>query len=259
MDISKYPLEKLFYFAACIIPGGTALLIYRSAVPGSFNWFFDFDFLGYKTKLGLLFLVCTLVGYTIGALLNMILGVIGGVIGGRAFKNLGRPEVAPWRDPTWRALVRRQLGENCPRDSQMMSKSMFDWRREMVETSEAPLQRAAALLELEIEKSGLERDDLRWEQWYSHYAQMVFRADQDFTWHVRTGLNFNLQTASLYLLISALFVPNVRHWWCLCPAFVWVITLVAQSYSEASQILNSWSTLHRQISYLAALNNKAES
>jgi hypothetical protein len=50
MDLSKYPLEKLLYFVAGVIPGFVALLMFQVAHPGSFNWFFSLGFLGYRTK-----------------------------------------------------------------------------------------------------------------------------------------------------------------------------------------------------------------
>jgi hypothetical protein len=57
MDWSRYPLDKLVFFVAGIIPGSVALLVYQLAVPGSFNWFFALGFLGYRSKLTLIVLV----------------------------------------------------------------------------------------------------------------------------------------------------------------------------------------------------------
>src|ERR1700722_18902833 len=43
-DLTKYPIEKLLFFVAGIIPGMAALLIFDSAAPGSFAWFFALSF-----------------------------------------------------------------------------------------------------------------------------------------------------------------------------------------------------------------------
>src|SRR5258707_589380 len=62
MNLSKYPLEKVFFFLAGIIPGFVALLIFQLAAPGTFGWFFTLGFLGYKTKLGLILLSAFIIG-----------------------------------------------------------------------------------------------------------------------------------------------------------------------------------------------------
>ncbi len=82
MDLSKYPLEKLLYFVAGVIPGFVALLIFHVAAPGSFGWFFSLGFLGYRTKVALVVLTAFVVGNSMTRFLSGFLGAIGGAIGG---------------------------------------------------------------------------------------------------------------------------------------------------------------------------------
>src|ERR1019366_7110704 len=111
MDFSKYPLEKLFYFLAGVIPGFVALFIFQLAVPGSFGWFFNLGFLGYRTKLSLILLAAFVVGNTLTTFLSGFLRFIGGAyFGGIVALRPYRPPrsyvVAPWRDPKWRTVLK---------------------------------------------------------------------------------------------------------------------------------------------------------
>jgi hypothetical protein len=82
MDLSKYPLERLFYFIAGVIPGFAALLIFQLAAPGSFVWFFTLSFLGYKTKLSLILIAAFVIGNCMTSFLGSLAGTVGGAIGG---------------------------------------------------------------------------------------------------------------------------------------------------------------------------------
>ncbi len=95
-------------------------------------------------------------------------------------------------------------------------------------------------------------DDGDWARWYDHYHQIVLQpGSHDFVSYVRTGLNFNLETAALYVLVGAALVPSVRHWWCILPACVWLLILVAEVFSAWTRFTDKWSTLSEQIKYLA--------
>lgn len=65
------------------------------------------------------------------------------------------------------------------------------------------------------------------------------------------GLNFNMETAALYTLASVPFVPDLRHWWCIVPASVWVLVLAGEQYGTVGRFLNQWTTLTEQIEYLS--------
>ena len=244
MDLSKFPLDKLFYFVAGVIPGFVALLIFQLAAPGSFGWFFALGFLGYKTKLSLILVAAFAVGYSMTTILAGLLGAIGGaigtVIGLRPYKPSHSYAVAPWRDPRWRTLVRSQLGAQAPNDTRLMSQEALDHRRRMVDLLPED-QRSIALADLNLERINAEIDDDSWAQWYDHYHRIVLQPDdRDFVSHVRTGLNLNLETAAVYVLLSAAVVPSVRHWWCILPACMWVLILVAEVFSAWKRFTDKW-------------------
>jgi hypothetical protein len=255
MELSKYPLDKLLLFVAAILPGSIALLIFQLAHPHSFDWFLDLGFLGYKTRFGLILLACFVIGYSITTFLNRLLGAIGGAVGGFIATRIADRSltVAPWRNPQWRSLVKIQLGAHAPNDTQLMSAVLFDLRRQLIEHLPEN-EREMALIELQQERLTLEVEDSRWEEWYEHYHQTILLpAERDFMWHVENGLNLNLESASICVLVGALFVPSVRHWWCMLPACIWVFLLVNEVYWMLKNFLNPWSTLSAQLRYLAEI------
>jgi cellulose synthase/poly-beta-1,6-N-acetylglucosamine synthase-like glycosyltransferase len=56
--------------------------------------------------------------------------------------------------------------------------------------------------------------------------------------------------AALYALLSTPFVSGLRHWWCVLPAVLWTLILVAEQYAAVRRISDPWSTLTQQIEYL---------
>jgi hypothetical protein len=253
MDLSKYPLEKLVYFIAGIIPGSVALLIYRLAVPGSFEWFFALGFLGYKTKLTVVLLTAFIIGNSMTQFLSSILGATGGVIGSVRYQPPHSYAIAPWRDPRWRTALKKQLGAQAPKDTQVMSRELLTMMRTAANNLPES-QRPAALLKLEGDKLSTEMDDHSWADWYDHFHKIVLldQEKRDFQWHVYHGLGFNLEAGAIYVLISALFVPSVRHWWCILPACMWVLVLFAREYAGVQKVMNKWLSLSEQIKYLIA-------
>ncbi len=252
MDLSKYPLEKLVYFIAGIIPGFIALIIYRLAVPGAFGWLFAVGFLGYRTKLSLILLTAFLIGNSITEFLSRLLGMIGGALGGYRFKPPADFTVAPWRDRTWRMALKRHLGSQAPNDTQLISKELLDLKRQAV-AAQPEAQRNLAQAALNLEKINSDIDDDAWAMWYRHYHYLVLHpTERSFTWHVQNGLNFNLQTSAVYVLVSALFVRDVRHWWCILPACIWTVLLTAEVFVSLQRATNDWSSRSDQIKYLIA-------
>lgn len=256
MDFSKYPLEKLFYFLAGVIPGFVALLIFRLAAPGSFGWFFNLGFLGYRTKLSLILLAAFVIGNTLTTFLSAFLGALGwewGFFSGmHSYKPSASYDSAPWRDPRWRTVLRNRLGPQTPNNAPFMWQALYDLRLQQVNLMPAG-ERPAALAALNLEKIQSDMNDSEWEQWYDHYHRIVLEPiSPDVSWHVRTGLNFNLETTAVYVLVSAVFVPSLRHWWCILPASLWFLLLFAESYSILKRAGDKWSTLSDQIKYLSA-------
>jgi hypothetical protein len=252
MDWSKYPLEKLSYVVAGIAPGLIALLVY----PHSFAWFFSLGFLGYRTKLAVIVLVAFVIGNSITRFLTSILGAIGGAIGAVRYRPPHEFKVGPWRDPTWRAALSKVL-PIAPNDTLPMAQWLYEARlREIEFLPEA--QRGPAVTELKLAKLKSEREDGEWARWYDHYHRLVLQpSDHDVLFHVQRGLHFNLQAAGVYVLLAALIVPRVRHWWCLLPACLWVAILFAEERYGFQQWSIRWSTLDKQIVLLTDLTRGA--
>lgn len=105
-----------------------------------------------------------------------------------------------------------------------------------------------------------EIDDANWQQWYDHYHRIVLSVTKwDFESYVRYGIIYNLQAAAVYVLISAIFVPNVRHWWTLVPGSIWAVIFVFQEYYRSKEYMDAWSTLSEQIRYLDHRNRNLAS
>ncbi len=122
-------------------------------------------------------------------------------------------------------------------------------------------ERAAALGNLDRERLGAEIDDGNWAQWYDHYHRIVLtrRNKWSIQAYVQHGLSFNLETAAVYVLLSTPLVPGVRHWWCILPASMWVLILVAQEYEGIRRVKDKWTTLSEQVTYLSEEENGKES
>lgn len=254
MDLSKYPVERVFYFVAGIIPGSAALLIFGVSHPNAFQWFFEENFLGYRSKLALAFAVALILGNSITVFLSSILGAIGGAIGGAKgyrLKPLQTEIAAPWRDATWRALVKQDLGARAPEEIPFISQLAYDQRLKFTEFLPED-HRAQATADANLEKLKSDVNDSAWEQWYNHYHHIILQPkDRAFEWHIQNGFNFNLEATSVYVLISTAIVPGIRHWWCILPASIWVLLLTAEIYTVSARLWNRWSTLGDQIVYLS--------
>ena len=250
MEWSKYPIEKLVFFVASVIPGFTALIIFQVAAPGSFDWFFHVYFLGYRTKLAIIAFVAFAIGFTMTTLLRVFLGALGGVLRTlRSPKPAHTLSIAPWRDPRWRAAVKVYLGTQAPPDTVLITNDLFQLKHKALDLQPEPMK-SFAIAQLTTERITTELNDSYWSQWYGHFHRIVLEpGDRDFA-HVWWGLTTNFGTAGLYLILSSIVVPTVRQWWSLLPAVGWVIALFGQEYGIANRYINQWSTLSEQIKYL---------
>jgi hypothetical protein len=159
--------------------------------------------------------------------------------------------VAPWRDPRWRIALKSYLGTDAPNDTYLVTQELIELKRQAVNFLPEG-HRPEAIAKLNGEKISSEIDDSRWSQWYEHFHQIILfgRDKRDFDSYVANGLNVNLASASVYVLLSMPFVPPVRHWWCVLPACVWVLIYASCEYASLMNLTNQWSTLAKQIEYL---------
>jgi hypothetical protein len=247
MDWTKYPLEKLFSFVAGIIPGAVVLLIF-----GGLQRFFALGFLGYRTKVSLIILAAFVIGFTATTFLNAILGGVGGAIGSVTYKPPHSYDIAPWRDPRWRELIKKRVGAGCPNDTRPLSPMIVDLRTKIA-ANLPQAQEEEAMVALHLERLAAESDDLNWAVWYDHYHKIILEPSRDVVWHVHTGLAFSLETAALIVLLSASVVPSVRHWWFILPSCMWVFLFILDQVFAVKKVSDKWSTLNDQVKYLSTL------
>lgn len=255
MDVSKYPLEKLVFYAAGIIPGLVALVIFEQHSPGSLSWFFKISLLGYRTKLAVVLLVAFLAGnaitYLVAIVVGVILAVIGVVLDRRAVKPPASEAIAPWRDPRWRAVLKKHLGSTAPPDTPFIPEAVFKIRLVSIDLTPEP-ERGVARAKIQQEKLNADAADLAWSQWYDYYHQIVLWPDpRDFDLYFRWGLNLNLEAAAVYALVCSVFLPEIRHWWWIAPAWIWVAIGLLEFTNIVMRATNKWSTVSDQIKYLS--------
>ena len=75
--------------------------------------------------------------------------------------------------------------------------------------------------------------------------------DRDLFYHVGWGLRTNIQSASAYVLLAAIKIPQLRHWWIIVSALYWLLTLASEEYNAFTKATNEWATLEDQIKYLS--------
>src|SRR5258705_12627328 len=125
MDLSKYPLEKLLHYLAGVIPGIVALILLEVVTPGTLRAVLNSGFLGYRTSIALVLLLAFVIGNTLSTALAILLIVPTATLGAITYAVRSRPsyqdrhayDPAPWRDPNWRALAKKHLGDRAPNDT----------------------------------------------------------------------------------------------------------------------------------------------
>lgn len=259
MELSKYPIERLFYFVAAIVPGAVALIVFYLASPNSLDWFLSLQSLTYTTKLVLAVFVSFIVGYSMTSFLNSFLGMLGGAYGGllgalQPYKPSHTERIAPWREPRWRALIKLHLGNRTPDDTALISKELLEHQTAYVRSVTKPDsdEQEEALFDLQHRKEATELDDQEWAKWYQYYHRRVREeAYKDFVVNVRHGIQANLETAAVFVLCSMLFVKELRHHtWVWGLALFWFCMLLLESWADVREIRNHWGTLDAQIRYL---------
>jgi hypothetical protein len=257
MDWAKYPLEKLLYFIAGIIPGSVAILIYVTARPEIMHRFFSWEYIGYRTHLALLLFVAFLVGHSLTSLCNKVLGALGGMVG-YLIGRLNEPKfgymfsVAPWRDTRWRFAAINYLGTAAPPNTQLMSRELADIRQSGINLLVEP-ERSIQTNNLILEKIKSVDEDRQWQEWYQQFHNTVITPDDnDVFWQVHNGLHSNIQTAAIYTLCAFYFVPGIRHWWSIGLVVMWLLLIALEIWSSIYKLKDLWATLTQQIDFLMA-------
>lgn len=264
LDLSKYPLEKLFAFAAAIIPGSVAIFIYEAAAPGALVHFLSLSVLGYKMKLALLLFAAFVIGLTIMfSASNSFLVLSSLVSAWNARRNkgiekppsmqdaVGKAEInAPWRDPRWRVGLRKHLGNQSPNDTYPLFPQVYNQRLANIQQLPAN-QHQVEIAKLNFERAQLEIDDSKWFQWYSFYHQRIVHPDSyRFEERLRYGLSVNFLSTGLYGLLSMIWVSEIRHLWFFLLFCVWLVSPIYDFYLAGKKRNDWWRTLDDRIEYL---------
>lgn len=273
-DQFKIPIERTVYFIAALIPGGVAILIYQSAAATSFQLYpgatgtlihqlFAIDFLGYKTKLGLLVLAAFAIGHTltnlVRGLLDDLVPMLGELIGRIPWptKASFEHEDGPWRSIEWRNAIKTRLGNSAPKDLRFVTLEMMNQQHVLAERLPEE-QRAEEWLRILRERADSILNDMEWSSLYSQYHRRVVELHEqakydEVTIFIRDGLTYNFFATALYVLASAAVVPAVRHWWCILPSLAWIFSLMLLIAAGVRRAFaNKWFTLNDQISYLSS-------
>jgi hypothetical protein len=253
MDWFKYPLDKIIYFVASIIPGFTVLVTIQLSSPRGFEWFFWIGFLGYKTKLTIIVLLAFIIGYSATTFVRSLIGGVFGAVQGASpvpFQPYHLHEVAPWRDPRWRSVLKNYLGAKARPDTELITPQLYDLRRQGLNLLPES-QRPQALYELDTDRLQTQMNDGSWGAWYDHFHQLVLQpTERDWFFHLRWGLSINFEVAGLIILVGSAFLPALRHWWLMLPSICWVLLLAAEEYNDVRLYRDKWSTLSKQVKFL---------
>jgi hypothetical protein len=256
MDFGKIPIDKVAFFIAGIIPGGTAVYIYWLANPQVFQGFLATDALGYRTKLGIVTALSFVVGNTITLFIFALGGAIRGGIAGAmsalpSHKPPKVPQSVPWRDPRWRKLAKKYLEDSAPPDTLPLSEAELKCRSDVLSLL-PETEREARQRELDGLCATLSMDDSEWNRWYAQFAdQLTAEKSRDFTTVFAWGIRANLQTTGIYLFVSMFFVPALHYWFVIIFSVGWILLLSAETYTNYVEYSNPWTTWFGQMEFLA--------
>jgi hypothetical protein len=214
MDWTKYPIDKLVHFVAALIPGAVILCVFSLHRPHALEAVIYSGLIGYKTKVAIIGIIAFAAGYSATTLIaSLIGGLIGGIQGFRKtpFRPYDSFEVAPWRDPEWRTVVKSYLGQNAPPDTELLPEKTFELKIQSIQFL-PPHERPEAEHRLRQEQLQAKLNDARWGAWYNHFHEVVLApSPSDWILHIRHGLNDNFEAAAVLLLLCSIFTPELRQ------------------------------------------------
>jgi hypothetical protein len=256
MDLSKYPIDKLFGLVASVIPGFTVLTLFAVSHPHIFSAFFSYQFLGYRMTLFVIFIVAFIVGNSVNTLFRMLAGAFGGIIGAKRAQEPYRPaptyQTAPWRDQVWRTRLKEVLGESAPEDTFLVTEQAYSARLKLLEGF--PGDSGPQIQEWQREKLVSEINDGKWKEWYDYYTRIILNeSHRDFATNVHLGFMGNMEATALIGLVGIIAVPAVRHWWFFLFVLVWLLVTVGDVAQATKKSTDIWGTLFEQVNYLSEL------
>jgi hypothetical protein len=255
MDPAKLPIDKLAFFVASIIPGATAIYVYNVANPTAFHRFLVADELGYGAKVAIAVGLCFVIGNTLTTFVASGFGAVYGgampIITAKLPKWPDIPQTAPWRDPKWRKLAMKYLGQHAPADTTPILDDDFQVRLKTLRLLPED-QHLVARLELTQLRNKLAADDSDWRQWYIQInRRQKEESKPDFTGTFAEGLKANLEATGIYLLISLILVPGIRNWMIITFSVGWCLKIVAETFVVTKGSMDPWESWSDQIAFLS--------
>jgi len=262
MEFDKIPFVKSFPFLASILPGSALFYLFEIGHPGTLGWFLSISFLGYKSRLFLLSLVFFLLGYSFNKFLAAFFGSFGWVLGRTTKLPLWdrHPydfETAPWRDQRWRTAYAKRFAIDAPLDSALTPEGLDEQMilaisRLQPGEQPSPEQQAYPMKVLLEAVNRIGND----QEWKSRYLQLhvaeITKREMGFVAEIGAGLDSNLVITSLILIVSSWFVPQVRLWWIVLPAYLWFAESLLVTAQKTIRFFDASSTLQAQYQSLVA-------
>jgi len=253
---SKVSFKKAFPFLASVLPGAALFYLFEIEHPGTLQWLLSISFLGYGSRLSLLLLLFFLIGYSFNRFLAAFLLPVGWVFG-----RVTRLPVwdrhpyglanAPWRDQKWRAAYVRRFALDAPQDLALTPDGLDE---EMIlaisklQPGEQPTpEQAAYPMKILLEAVNRIGNDQEWKSRYLrlHVAEITKR-ERGFVEEIGAGLDSNLTIASLIIVVASWFVPELRFWWLLLPAYLWFAESLVVTTQKTLRFFDPTSTLQAQ-------------
>jgi hypothetical protein len=250
MDWLKTTLDRLSGFLASLIPGSVLFLLFTIHQPDLIRTVWETPLLTYNTKVILSIFFSLLIGHTVNFALSSLLGGLGGALGGyfAAGPAGADPEVKPWQDKNWRAMLAKYLGRAAPENIHPFYKEVFEARMDAIKNYPEE-ERAEIAAKLLREKLAADLNDSEWRGWWSHLHQTsFFKRGPEALLHDKIISGFC--SASLVVLIALPFTSEFRVWWAIAISIFWILYLVVRSTADIMALMNPWSSYTAQIEQL---------
>jgi hypothetical protein len=256
MEFDKSSFKKAFPFLASILPGAALFYLFEIGHPGTLQLLLTISFLGYGSRLSLLLLLFFLIGYSFNKFLAAFFWPAGWVLG-RMIKlplwdrHPYKSTDTPWRDQKWRAAYAKRFSINAPQDLALTPDHLDEQMIAAISKLQpgdqpSPEQQAYGmqLLQAAVERIGNDKE------WRSRYLQLhvaeITKRERGFVEEIGAGLDSNLTITSLIILIASWFVPQVRSWWLLLPAYLWFAESLLVATQKTVKFFEPSSTLQAQ-------------
>ena len=264
LDFAKFPFEKSVHLLTKFLPGFALLYVYNTRSPGAITNILSLPYLGYATRLWLLIAICFTSGYTFSVFLNSFASAAAGA-GGALWASFARNkhpyayQVAPWRDPNWRAAYIKRFGSNAPKDTTLVLPGNA---AELLRLSQ-PLppnavdqQKLAEQITLQINselKTAVDAiiNDTAWRMCYERLKfKVLFESPAQPIDEVFGRLDSDFSLASAVLIVGSVLSVHLRVWWLMVPAVAWLAISILRFCVRIYQIVEPWNTFTKQMELL---------